>query len=352
MKSILFILPGNVGGAERITITIAKSLPHDKFNVKLAVLVSDFGNIPILRFVPSGMDVLKIKQSGALSTTFHMIRCIAKAKPDVVFSSLMYINSKILPFRCLFPKIRFIIRCENYLYTFSKKQQRLIQWTYKLASRIVAQTEEMQQELIDCGIVPNRIIVLHNPIDEATIQKNIADCKSPYQDASKVNFVASGSFKKAKGFDTLVKAFGEVLKKTPNAELFIVGDFSNDAQREYYKEVKCIGSKLNIWDKVHCLGFQENPYTWMKFADCFVLSSRWEGLPNVLIESQYLGTPAAAVKCIPIIERIVKEGENGFLAEPENPTSLADAMMKACKLKNIVQTYKSASINDFIKLFE
>lgn len=62
-------------------------------------------------------------------------------------------------------------------------------------------------------------------------------------------------------------------------------------------------------DCVFCVGFKNNPYVYMKHADCFVLSSRNEGLPNVMIEALYLGTPVAAYKCIPVIERIVDEGK-------------------------------------------
>ena len=109
---------------------------------------------------------------------------------------------------------------------------------------------------------------------------------------------------------------------------------------------------LQLTDKVHCVGFKDNPYIYVKHADCFVLSSRNEGLPNVLIEALYLGTPSAATTCIPIIERIIENGETGYLAESENPESLAKAMINASALGRIKSTYKSATINDFTNLFE
>ena len=72
----------------------------------------------------------------------------------------------------------------------------------------------------------------------------------------------------------------------------------------------------------------------------------------MLIESLYLGTPAAAFKCIPIIERIIDEGKTGFCAEKDNVPSLAECMLKAANLGKIQSTYKSSSITDFTKLFE
>ena len=104
-------------------------------------------------------------------------------------------------------------------------------------------------------------------------------------------------------------------------------------------------------EDVHCLGYKSNPYPYIKYADCFVLSSRWEGLPNVLIESLHLGTPVAAFKCVPVVERIVEQGINGFVATPENVDSLAGAMDKALLLGRISSSYSGASVEEFKKLF-
>lgn len=83
-----------------------------------------------------------------------------------------------------------------------------------------------------------------------------------------------------------------------------------------------------------------------------MLSSRWEGLPNVLIEALYLGTPVAAFKCIPIIERIVKDCVEGVLAEKENVNALANAMAKAVDFGRISARYEGATIANFTELFE
>ena len=89
----------------------------------------------------------------------------------------------------------------------------------------------------------------------------------------------------------------------------------------------------------------------MQNADCYVLSSRNEGLPNVMIEALYLGTPVAAMKCIPVIERIISEGKTGYLAEKENIDSLADAMIKACRLGKVQTTYYANSEMVFRQIF-
>lgn len=115
--------------------------------------------------------------------------------------------------------------------------------------------------------------------------------------------------------------------------------------------MKQLIEKYGLQDCVKCVGFQNNPYVYIKYADCFVLSSRWEGLPNVMIESLYLGTPVAAFKCIPIIERIITNGIDGYLAEKDNVSSLANAMLQASRLGRVKTNYKSAQISDFQSIF-
>lgn len=106
-----------------------------------------------------------------------------------------------------------------------------------------------------------------------------------------------------------------------------------------------------LQDYIHFVGYDDNPYRWMKFCDCFVLPSRIEGLPNVLVEAMYLGRPVVATKCIPFISRMVDDGNNGIICETENPQALANAMIKAVDLKNFKMTYKPSTADDFIKIF-
>jgi len=280
-----------------------------------------------------------------------MVKTILRERPDIVFSSVFNLSNKILPFRWLFPKTKVIIRCDNYLYTYTEKQQKMLLMLYPKADTIIAQTEEMRDELLNAGVDRKKVIALHNPIDVATIEQKLKGAINPYPDNDLKHFVASGRFAYQKGFDFLIEAFSLVCKNRDDCDLYIIGDFEYD-NRKVYNQVIAKAETRGILDKVHCLGYQSNPYPYIKYADCFVLSSRWEGLPNVLIEALYLGTPAAAFKCIPIIERIINEGHTGFCADKEDVISLSSAMNKAINMGRIQSTYKSSEISDFTKLFE
>ena len=172
---------------------------------------------------------------------------------------------------------------------------------------------------------------------------------SPFNNNKHVRFVAVGRYHIDKGFDMLVRAFAQVKVHIPNAELYVVGAY--DENNEVYRNVRQFVEDEHLEDCVFCVGFKENPYIYMRYADCFVLSSRNEGLPNVMIEALYLGTPVAAMKCIPVIQRIVAECKNGYLASAGNVTELAEAMNKASKLGRIQTTYNQNSEKKFEEVF-
>lgn len=353
MKKILVFAQSNVGGAERMTVTVTKTLDRSQFKVVYYLVdLTGEGNNQLCDFIPLDMEVHIIPRESALKIMWNIFNVIRKEKPDTVFSSVLYLNNKILPWRSLFPKTKFIIRCENYLYTYSAKQHKIIKMSYPKADLIIAQTDEMKQELVDqIGIADRKIVVLQNPIDRETVDKNVREGKNPYGNNGKLHFVAVGRFSRQKGFDLLVESFAKVVKQLPESELYIVG--KNDGNTEQiYREVASIINKYKLQDKVHCVGYKSNPYVYVKYADCFVLSSRWEGLPNVLIESLYLETPVAAFECVPVVSRIVSVGIDGFLAEKESSLALTEAMLKAVKLGRVKSTYCSASIEDFHYVFK
>lgn len=352
-KKMLVFAQSGVGGAERMSVTITKSLDRDKFKVQY-YLVGDFEDerASLKQFIPDDLSVHCIGSCSSILLILKFFFILAKEKPDVVFASVLNINNKLLLLRKLFRHVKFVIRCDNYLYTYNNKQRRIILKTYPNADIIIAQTDEMKNELVEeFGFDEHKIKVLQNPVDAETIKKRVQNGTNPYPIDEKVRYVASGRFAIQKGFDLLVKAFFEVKNKQPNAELYIIGNKTGDFD-EYYQKVEQIIEEYGLKNAVFCPGFQSNPYVYVKYADCFVLSSRWEGLPNVMIEALYLGTPVAAFKCIPIIERIISDGVNGCLAEKDNITSLANAMLQASRLGRVKTNYKSAQISDFHAIFK
>lgn len=351
-KTLLIFIQNGLGGAEKVSIEIANMLIEDGWSIKF-IICNFFKRNQTNKLIDYMTDKYKwelFSPQTQLSIFYGMFKILRNESPNVVFCSAMHINQRLLLLSPFFPKVKFIMRNENYLSTSSPLKRKALKYTYKFADKIISQTEEMENELIGIKLNPDKIITLKNPINE----KNIIDKSnkpSPYPISKDKIFVAVGRISQQKGFDVLIKAFKIVYSHISNCKLYIVGNTELDGGK-IYNELKILTKSLNLEDKVIFTGFQENPYNYIKNADVFVLSSRNEGLPNVLIEAQFLRKSCVATTCIPIISRIIKDGFNGFLARSEDPKSLAEAMINALELKNINMTYKPASVRDFQLLFE
>lgn len=348
-KKVLFFLPSTIGGAERMTITIAKMLPRDLFDVKFVIVHKSLGDITA--FIPNEYEIIHIPIHNIYcATTLRMMKIIHKERADIVFCSLLYMNARLI-IAAKLCGIKVIVRnnielskCTSWL------SPMLVKLTYRWADMIIAQQEEMRNELIKLPKVnQNKVVVMHNPLDYDTINKK-STASSPYSnDDKQIKYACVGRFGYEKGQDLLVKAFELVRAQKENVQLYIIGKY--DWDKTFDNSIKEYVNEHNLTDYVHFIGFDNNPYRWVKYCDCYVMPSRQEGLPNALIEAMYLGRPVAATMCIPIIQRIVKNGYNGYLAESENIDSIASCMIKALELKNFEMTYQPASKEAFIRIF-
>jgi len=347
-KSVLIFIQNGLGGAERVQIEIAKMLLDDGWDVEFCT-ISFGGENRINKFYPSKVrqsEIIAKSQIGLLKNIYFKIK---ETRPNVVFASAMHLNQRILMLSPFFRGIRFVVRNENYFYTIPSLKRLTLALVYKKADVVISQTEEMEDELVSIGIKKNKIHTIYNPIDECTIRKKAGE-SSPFPIDDKVRYVAVGRFAYQKGFDILIDAYALVSKKIPNSELFLIGDTSHDNGR-VFGLLKQMVEEYRLSEKVFFTGFKENPYPYVRNCTVFVLSSRYEGLPNALIEALFLGRPCAAISCIPIISRIISDGENGYLASPENSYELADAMLKASNLTEIKNTYKPGAKEEFVSLF-
>ncbi|MEA5388463.1 glycosyltransferase [Haloarculaceae archaeon H-GB2-1] len=144
----------------------------------------------------------------------------------------------------------------------------------------------------------------------------------PWFDERDPVIVSVGRFSDQKDFETLVRAFGTVRERT-DAKLVLVGDGPNRERLERLTD------SLGLADAVDFVGYRDNPYPYMAAGDLFVLSSHYEGLPNVLIEAIGVGTPTVATDCPSGPREILLDGDGGYLVPVDNPDALADAMTTA-----------------------
>lgn len=150
--------------------------------------------------------------------------------------------------------------------------------------------------------------VIYNPINNLEIKK-LANEKLEELEIIRnemINFIAVGRIEEQKGFDKLVRVHKRLIEESLEHKIILLGDGTKKIEIEDF----IIKNKLN--DTFQILGFKSNPYKYIKNADMFILSSRDEAYPTVLIESVIIGTPIISTNCCGV-EEILENGNLGMI---------------------------------------
>lgn len=336
-KRLAIYLPGLLGGgAERTMLSLAKGLAGRGHAVDL-VLAQAEG--PYLAEVPESVRLVELNTRHlSIGRTFAslpaLVRYLRHQQPEALLSALRRANVTALWARRLagVPG-RVVISEQN---TWSPRIQQSTNWYgrmilrlakrfYPWADAIVAVSEGTADDLAQVlGIPRERIGVIHNPgVTPELRNKAQAPLDHPwYQPGQPPVMLAVGRLTVQKDFPTLIRAFAQVRKTRP-ARLLILGEGQERPALE------ALVTELGLKEDVSLPGFVENPYAYMARASVFVLSSRWEGLPTVLMEALYCGAPLVATDCPSGPREILRGGQYGELVPVGDSTALAQAIETA-----------------------
>ena len=352
-KSILFILPDlNAGGAERIVTTIANHLPREKFSPSILLLRKEG---LYLDFLQNDVEIIDIKTPRIRHALKPILKQIRKRKPDIIFSGFGEVNAYLSLFIKLFPKTKFIARETNVVSQHvTRREIRFFYKFYNNYNKIICQSDDMMNDLVEnFKIKKDKLIKINNPVDFSFIEEKLENATKPesYREGYK-NIVAIGNLSSRKGFDNLLKVF--VKLKQHNVFLHILGD---GRDKELLHQMK---DNLEL-ENVIFHGVQKNPYPFLKFADLFVLSSRYEGFPNVLLEAGACGTYALANNCKGGIHEIIQPKINGEISDIENHEEFSTKILEVLNenhnkeaIKNSIQSRFSKEIilDKYFEVFE
>jgi glycosyltransferase involved in cell wall biosynthesis len=332
MTNVVFILPSfNSGGAERVSITYLRQLDLIKNNVTLVVFKK---TEDLHRLVPKNVKLVDLKTDSTSRSFLPLLKTLRELKANVVFTSHSRISTLLFLIKPFVPKFRHLARMQS-TPSLEKKygvygglRRKLYALGFRSADLVIAQTAVMKQDGVALfGLNPHRVKVLSNPIDTAMIDKSLEGASSPFPEGQTAS-VASGRLSYEKGFDVLISALALVLEKYPSLVLYILGTDKGEGEK-----LRKLVATLRLEENVIFLGFQPNPYRYYAYCDLFILSSRREGFPNVLLENYYLGTPIVSTLCVPVVNDFIQEGVNGFVCEPEDIEDLSNKLIKAVDLK-------------------
>jgi glycosyltransferase involved in cell wall biosynthesis len=330
-KICVFLHDLRGGGAESCTLRLIEGMLRSGRNVDL-VLVRASGEF--LAHIPPGTRVVDLKKDRVAHSIFAFARYLRRERPTSVLASLHHINLAAILAVWISRLNTNLIICEHNQISQKVRHARgfvrrltyrAVAVLYPRATGIVAVSKGVADDLVAfAGLSESRIKVVYNPVyNEAMHEKAAAPpSHSWFLSPSMPTILAMGRLHTQKGFDILLHAFQRVRDTFP-CRLVIVGEGDERGS------LANLSQQLGIADDVSFPGFIENPLALMSRADLFVMSSRWEGLPTVLIEALACGAPIVSTDCRSGPREILDNGRFGTLVPPNDVEALAQAIVKS-----------------------
>jgi len=339
MPKVSFFIPSlERGGIERTLVNLSKGLVAEGFSVDLvlahaveaflqqvpkSVRIIKIGGYQLSRLLP---HVLPPRVRLAVTILPGFILYLRQFRPDVLLS-MQFSVIAVWGRRLARVPTRVIIRESNTItestsqdrYWFARVVPYLKRCSYPRADAIVAVSEGVAEDLAQVlGVPREQIQVIYNPtFDEAILEKAKEAIDHPwFQPGEPPVILGVGRLTRQKDFSTLLRAFS-LVRQEMSTRLVILGE------GEERSRLEGLAQELGVAEEVALPGFVENPYKYMKRASVFVLSSRYEGLPNVLIEAIAMGVPVVSTDCRSGPREILMGGAAGPLVAVGDAEGLA-----------------------------
>jgi len=364
-KLAIFIKSLKGGGAERSTVNLANALAASGVDVDLLVvdekgvfhdLVSDKVNLIRLRqasFVQTmrslwryPMDLLYLlrlivipsspKPAAAVPALADYLR---KTRPRALLTALDYGNIAAVVARTVSDvDTRIVIGQRNQLsegYTGRAKWRQkhispTLRYFFERADAIVSVSKGVSKDLGEALKLPDhQLHAVYNAVYNSTLEEqSLEEMQHVWFNNKEIPvIIAVGKLKPQKDFETLIKAFALVRTKL-KARLIILGE------GPVLSDLNLLVEKLNIADHVIFEGFVQNPFKYMRNADLFVLSSKYEGLPGVLVQALACGCPVVSTDCPSGPREILENGKYGPLVPVADANALATAIIAQLQIRH------------------
>lgn len=333
--SVLFLITGLAyGGAETQLVNLATSLKKRGWEVRVVSMLPPQAFTEELK--EAGIPLLTLNMRRGVAdprAVFRLVKMLCEWRPQILTSFMFHANllGRIAGRLAGVPIVVSSIRSENFGGPWRDRITRLTDWMEDVTttnSRLAA------EKLLKRGVVPReRIHVIPNGLvlDKFTVENsNRTEFRQQLGITEKRDFLwlAVGRLEEAKDYSNLLQAFKIIMQSGHKAQLRVAG------QGPLLENLQRQSINLGISDRVVFLGLRRDIPSLLDAADGFVLSSAWEGLPNVVMEAMAAAKPVVAT-CVGGVPELVQEGVNGYIVPPGDSEALAAAMMKMMALPEV-----------------
>ncbi|MCP4693025.1 MAG: glycosyltransferase [Desulfobacterales bacterium] len=327
-KIAVFVSFSGQGGVERMMMNLCEGLAGLGCRVDLLPIKAPKEALAALS---PDVNVIRLGAKHTLSSLGPLMRYLKRERPDALLAAKDRANRVAILARMLARvPVRVVVRMGTTVTAAldgrSRVKQRLwylpMRVLYPRADEIVAVSDGVREDLAAItGLPSGRIRVIPNPVIFPRIMDLAREpVDHPWfgEDDAPV-ILGVGRLTRQKDFPTLIKAFAKLSADGPH-RLVILGE---GRDREM---LVSLADSLGVGDRVDLPGFTKNPWAYMARASLFVLSSAWEGSPNVLTEAMAMGAPVAAADCPSGPREILDGGRIGRLADVGDVEGLAESM--------------------------
>ncbi len=316
------------GGSERANLSLIlewRAAGHD------VTLLLHRKRGELLEFLPPDLPVIGFETGRALADVPPLARYLRSARPDIMLTSLDHNNIVGLMAKVLARSRVPVIICQHN--PFTNDPSRMQAWTYyvlpvfyrvlsPLAAAVVAVSDGVATDFRRAtGSAADRVNTIYNPVIGSNFEARAAErIEHPWFDeAGPPVYVTAGRLVTQKGHDHLLRGFARHCESGAPARLMILGDGPRRAALE------ALARELGIAHCTEFAGFVGNPLPYVRRSAAFVLTSRYEGFGNVLVEAFGVGTPVISVDCDYGPSEILDGGRYGVLVPNNDVDALAAA---------------------------
>ena len=316
------------GGVERMVLNLVEGFAARGVKVDLLAIRADSAHLGAL---PAGVRLIDLGVRHSALAVPPLARYLRRVRPDALLAAKdRAIRAAVAARGLAGVPCRIVGRLGTNLSAALEGRAGLARWLrvapmrlfYPHVDHVVCVSDGVKADAARLTGLPDaRLSVVRNPVVTPRLAALAADTVDhPWAaDASVPLILGAGRLTEQKDFPTLIRAFARLRAARP-ARLVILGEGRGRARLER------LAAELGVAADVALPGFASNPYAWMARTRLFVLSSAWEGSPNVLTEALALGVPSVATDCPSGPREILAGGRWGSLVPVGDDAALAAAM--------------------------